>query len=51
MPALGTVAPIPGMDRMAEWIIEVLAIIETERTARAGQDACMRELREKGVIR
>jgi len=36
---------------MAIWSLEVMGIIETERTARAGQDACMRELREKGVIR
>jgi hypothetical protein len=45
------VAPIPGMDRMAEWIIDVLAIIETERTARTAQDACMADLRKRGVIR
>jgi len=48
---LGMVPPIPGIDRMAEWIIEVLAIIETERVGRTAQDACMSDLRKHGVIR
>jgi hypothetical protein len=39
------------MDRMAEWGLEVMGIVEGERNARAGQDACMADLRRKGVIR
>jgi len=48
---LGMVPPIPGIDRLAEWAIEVMGIIEAERTARTAQDACMSDLRKHGVIR
>jgi hypothetical protein len=39
------------VDGMAEWGIDVMGIIEAERVARAAQDACMADLRKRGVIR
>lgn len=50
-PAPELIPPIPGLAGMDEWAIRVMGIYQREVTKRQSIEACLNQLRNKGIIR